>query len=49
MLTYFLDIFDNNKGIQNNFTNYLEESCWYCSDKHFSFKPFLKFSFSRKI
>ena len=34
--------------IENDFANYLKESCW-CSDKHFSFKYFTKHASVSKI
>ena len=36
------DIFENNSRIKMNFTKYLEESCGFGSDLHFSFRYFQK-------
>ena len=45
MVVLINDTFDNNFGVKNDFTKYLKESCWYCSEKYFSFKYFPKYAF----
>ena len=37
-----VDTFQNNFGIDHEFTKYLKESCGLDFNKHFSFKYFLK-------
>ena len=41
--------FDNNFGIDDDFTEYLKESCWYRSNWHFSIKYFHNYAFSCKL
>ena len=41
-------IFGNNFRINNDFTKYLKESCWKCSDEDFSNTYFPNFAFTKK-
>ena len=49
IVVWIFNTFDKNFGIKNDFTKYLKESCWLCSDPHFSFKYFSKNAFAWKI
>ena len=40
VVVWFYDTFDINLGVKNGFTKYLKESCWFYSEKYFSFKYF---------
>ena len=41
--------FDYSLRIEKNFTQYLKESCWYCSDQYFSIKYFPNSAFACNI
>ena len=43
------DTFDYNFRIKSHFTKYLKESCWECSDEHFSINFFPKYAFACNI
>ena len=43
---WIYDTIDSNSEIKNNFTKYLKESCWKCSDLHISCKYFLNYAFA---
>ena len=49
IVVWIYDAFDDIFEIEDDFTKYLKESCWYYSDEHFSFKYFPKQAFARKI
>ena len=49
IVVFISDTFDNNFGVKNDSTKYLKESCWYCSEKYFSFKYVPKYAFAWKI
>ena len=46
MFVWIYNTYDSNFGIENDFTNYLKETCWYYLDKCFSFNFFLKYAFA---
>ena len=40
------DTFNCKLEIKIQFTKYLKENCWFCSDQYFSFIPFHNYTFA---
>ena len=49
IVVWFEDTLDHNFWIENEFTKYLKESCWKCSNPDFSFKYVANYALAWKI